>query len=136
MNAVQQPLVVKVEAAGFIAQAVTLQPLPQALVETTTRRKPVVVTEAQMHRVNLQEFVLKQEHKIVSFTFTKLDGSTRNLTGRLGVRKHLKGGTNTVEREDRPYLTVYDLQAKGYRAVNLETVTSVRAQHMNYKILG
>lgn len=56
--------------------------------------------------------------------FLKKDGVTkRTLNGRLGVEKYLKGGQCTLDRSK--YLIVYDIQAKGYRAVNRESILSV-----------
>lgn len=135
MNESQQSLSIQVNVAGFIPVDVTMQPVPSAKVITSASVQ-TVVTEAQLHRVNLQDFLFKQVGKFVGLDFTKIDGSDRTLNGRLGVRKHLKGGTNTVVADDRPYLVVYDVNGKGYRAVNLATVMEVRAQHTRYTIIG
>jgi len=61
--------------------------------------------------------------KFFTVAFTKKDGSVRVMNCRLGVTKHLKGGTNNLNPHQ--YLTVYDMQAEGYRAVNLSTIISV-----------
>jgi len=61
--------------------------------------------------------------KFFTVTFIKKDGSARIMNCRLGVTKHLKGGVSTLNPEQ--YLTVYDVKAKGYRAVNLATIISV-----------
>lgn len=88
-----------------------------------------------VNRIYLHGFLAKQAGKFVTVEFTKLDGSNRMLNGRLGVRKHLRGGTNTVMAPDRPYLTVFDVKRKGYRAVNLSTVSKVRAENACYTIV-
>ncbi len=62
--------------------------------------------------------------KFVSVTFIKKDGSTRVLVGRLGVKKHLKGGVSTLDSDK--FITIYDTQNEGYRAINRETIQSVR----------
>lgn len=61
--------------------------------------------------------------KIFTVTFTKADGSIRVLNGRLGVTKHLKGGKCTLD--PNKYVIIYDLQKKGYRAVNVNSILSV-----------
>lgn len=64
--------------------------------------------------------------KMVTVTFIKQDGKTRVLNGRLGVKKYLKGGklsTNTDE-----YINIYDVQNKGYRSVNRNTIVALRMQ--------
>ena len=72
----------------------------------------------------LDEIILNSGGKFVTITFTKKDGSERVLTGRLGVTKHLKGGVSTLNADQ--YITIYDVQSEGYRAVNRATVKSVK----------
>jgi hypothetical protein len=63
---------------------------------------------------------------MVTVTFIKQDGSTRILNGRLGVKKYLKGGklnANTAE-----YISIYDVQNKGYRSINRNTIVALRMQ--------
>jgi hypothetical protein len=136
MNVVQQPLSINVNVAGFVPVDVTLQPQSSAAPQVPAPKAEVVLAEASLHRVNLHDFLVKQVGRFVTLDFTKVDGADRTLNGRLGVRKHLKGGTNKVAAADRPYLVVYDVKTKGYRAVNLATVIEVRAQHTRYTVIG
>jgi len=71
-------------------------------------------------------FILNSNGKFVTVTFTKKDGTIRVLNGRLGVKKHLKGGTNTLNPEQ--YITIYDVANKGYRAINRATIKSVACE--------
>lgn len=71
----------------------------------------------------LDDLILGSEGKILTVTFTKKDGSVRTLNGRLGVVKHLKGGTSTLNPDK--FITIYDMQAQGYRAINRETIKGV-----------
>ena len=64
--------------------------------------------------------------KMVTVTFIKQDGSTRILNGRLGVKKYLKGGKATVDTNE--YISIYDVQNKGYRSVNRNTIVGLRMQ--------
>jgi hypothetical protein len=102
---------------------------------TPVAAAPIVLDHA-LHRVNLHAFLVGQVGKFVGIDFIKGDGSVRALNGRLGVRKHLKGGSNTVAADERPYLVIYDVKSKGYRAVNLATASIVRAQHKRHVIVG
>lgn len=63
------------------------------------------------------------EGKFFTVVFVKKDGSLRTMNCRTGVKKHLKGGVSTLNASE--YLTVYDMQAEGYRAVNYATIQSV-----------
>jgi len=60
--------------------------------------------------------------KFFTVVFTKKDGSERLLNGRLGVTKHLRGGEKGYSDADFNALTVFDVQAKGYRTVKLDKV--------------
>jgi hypothetical protein len=71
----------------------------------------------------LQAVLKATQGKFFTVSFIKKDGSTRVMNCRLGVTKHLKGGVSTLNPTE--YLTVYDMQAEGYRAVNLSTIVSV-----------
>lgn len=95
--------------------------------------KPKVIPIV-LNRLNLRSFIEHQGGKIVSVDFVKANGEHRTLTGRLGVVSYLHSGDNKVESEDRPYLTIFDLKQMGYRTVNLQSVSNMRAQHKVYEI--
>lgn len=71
----------------------------------------------------LDFFVLNSEGRFVTVEFIKKDGTLRKLTGRLGVKKHLKGGKSTLNPEQ--YITIYDVQNAGYRAINRATIKAL-----------
>ncbi len=73
---------------------------------------------------NLQQLIEDSNGKFVSVTFTKKDGSLRTLVGRMGVTSHLKGGKSTLDASK--YITIWDVQNNGYRAINRSTIQSVR----------
>lgn len=98
-------------------------------------RASVVATE-NVARVNLRQFIDQQDGKFVGIDFIKKDGSERALNGRLGVVQHQNGGANTTEALDRSYLTIYDMQAPGYRNVDLATVSRIRAGGKIYDVIG
>ena len=66
-----------------------------------------------------------QNGKIFGVKFIKKDGSERLMSCRLGVTKHLKGGVNTTSHIPK-YKTVYSVNDKGYRNINLETIKQVK----------
>jgi hypothetical protein len=71
----------------------------------------------------LQSVLQATKGKFFTVVFIKKDGTTRSMNCRLGVTKHLKGGVSNLDASQ--YLTVYDVQSEGYRAVNLSTIVSV-----------
>jgi hypothetical protein len=74
--------------------------------------------------MNHIENILNSKGKIFTVTFTKKDGTIRVMNCRLGVTKHLKGGESTLNPNE--YITVYDMQNKGYRAINRQTIIDVK----------
>ena len=59
----------------------------------------------------------------VTVTFIKADGSVRKMNCRMGVKKHLKGGTSTLDAAK--YVTVYDMAKASYRAINRDTIIDI-----------
>jgi len=65
--------------------------------------------------------------RIFSVIFTKKNGEERKILCRLDVKKHLKGGEKKYDTEALNYLTVYSLDSKGYRTINLSTLKQIKA---------
>ncbi len=91
-----------------------------------TLRREILRKTLQATKENQEEFTVE---------FTKKDQTKRTLRGKLGITEFLKGGKNKVEAKDRPYLTVYDTEAQGYRTVNLDTTTKVTLRGTTFKIV-
>jgi hypothetical protein len=109
----------------------------QALTKRTASLEEVILVPdtKEVHRTQLKTFMESRNGIFMGIDFTKLDGSPRKLLGRLGVRSPLKGGTNKTEALDRPYLVIYDVQAQGYRTVNLATVSRIRVDRCVYDVI-
>lgn len=80
--------------------------------------------------VKLDEIIKASNGKFVSVRFVKKDGSIRTMVARLGVTKHLKGGSSTLDPSK--YLTVFDVQKGQYRAINRGTILSVTIGGVSY----
>lgn len=72
--------------------------------------------------------------KIFSVTFVKKNGEERVMTARMGVSKGVSGVGMKYDARGRNLLPVYDMQKKGYRMINAETITSVRCQGVELKV--
>lgn len=74
-----------------------------------------------------QAIAIIKSGRFFSCSFIKKDGSVRYLLGRSGVKKYLR--PNAKERAYNPqelgYLSVYDMQEKDYRLVNLQTLITI-----------
>lgn len=96
--------------------------------------KPIVT----IHSPKLSPAILRRyiestvNDKFFSIEFVKADGSLRILNGRLGVKKHLKGGNcwNDINK----YLTVYDVGSRGYRNVSLTNVKAFTVDNLRHLI--
>ncbi len=71
--------------------------------------------------------------KIFTATFVKKTGEVRTINCRLGVTKHLRGGTSTTAHKSN-LVTVYDMQSKGYRCINLDSLISVTISGIKYTL--
>lgn len=80
--------------------------------------------------MNLAAIAEASKGKFFTVRFVKKDGTVRTMHCRLGVTKHSKGGENHLSPAQ--FLTVWDLNAKGYRAVNKDTILSVTVGGISY----
>jgi hypothetical protein len=97
---------------------------------------PSQALTTRVHRAQLKDLLVRQSGRFVGIEFTKKDGSVRSLNGRLGVVKHLRGPSGSTDRLDLPYITVYDVTARGYPSVNMATVSKVRAVNTDFAIIS
>ena len=72
---------------------------------------------------NISSFIDLNSNKFMTIKFTKKDGTQRTINGRLNVTKHLAGGKRTL---DDSFIIIYSMADKGYRAVNKDTIKSVK----------
>lgn len=72
----------------------------------------------------LASLIEQSNGKMVTVTFIKNDGSERILNGRMGVTKYIKG--SSLKKNSTEYITIYDVQNKGYRSVDRDTIVAVR----------
>ena len=82
---------------------------------------------------NLSKLV--SDGQIFSVQFVKRStGELRTMKARLGVRKALKGGTKAYDPSKKNLLSVYDMEAQGYRSIPAENVISlsVSGQRFNF----
>lgn len=64
--------------------------------------------------------------KFFTVTFTKRStGERRTMNCRLGVTRHLRGGTKAYNDADHGLLTVFDMQSRGYRSIPVANVISI-----------
>ena len=78
--------------------------------------------------------ILKSNGKVFSAVFTKKDGSDRHINCRLGVSKGVTGKGLKFDPKQYNLLNVYDMQSKGHKFINIETLRSVQIEKTVYVI--
>lgn len=73
-----------------------------------------------------EEFREVVKDKIFSAEFEKLDGTIRKIVARLGVSKHLAGGSLTYNPASVNNLVVYDMQKKSYRTIKFDKLRNIK----------
>jgi hypothetical protein len=84
---------------------------------------------------NAAKLMKSTNGRIFSTSFVKKDGSSREMTCRLGVKKHLKGGELAYDPSEYDLMTVFDLQKNQYRMINLDTITSITIDGISYTVV-
>lgn len=75
----------------------------------------------QFNYSNLQSLV--KGGKIFSVTFIKRStGELRHMKCRMGVTRHLKGGAKAYAPKAKNLLSVFDMDAEGYRSIPVEAI--------------
>ena len=75
-----------------------------------------------MNKAKIKKLV---KNRFFTVTFTKKNGELRTMNARLGVTKHLKGGTKKYDKQN--LLTVFDVTKKAYRTVNVDAIKELKA---------
>ena len=89
----------------------------------------------KLARVHVEKIIRGGGHQFFGVTFEKKDKTLRTMNARLGVEKFLVGGENKVVKPDNSYMTVWDSRAKGYRTINLATITNLNIHGEKYKVV-
>lgn len=78
--------------------------------------------------INLRNLTqLTADGAIFSVDFIKRsNGELRSMVCRQGVKKHLKDGTKPYDPATKNLLTVYSMDAKGYRSIPVDAIQSLR----------
>jgi hypothetical protein len=75
-------------------------------------------------KTTLNSLIERSNGTFVTVTFTKKDGTTRVLNGRMGVTAGVKGVGNGLD--PKKFITIFDVKNNGFRAINRDTITEVK----------
>jgi hypothetical protein len=85
----------------------------------------------------VRKFIRSIKNRIFKVFFRKRsDGEFRSMLCRTGVKKYLSGGTIRFNPEDRNLFSVFDIQKKEYRFINLESVIAIVAGGKRYAVVN
>ena len=89
-----------------------------------------------INKTKAKELIKESKGLIFNASFIKKDNTVRTLTGRLQVTKHLKENAKEQPYDPSKYnlQPVYDLKAKGYRMLNLNTLLTLNINANKYII--
>jgi hypothetical protein len=77
---------------------------------------------------------MKSSNMIFGVEFIKKDGSVRKMNCRFNVKSHLKGGELAYDPSEYDLMTVFDMDKKNYRMINLETIQSLSIKGEEFKV--
>ncbi len=89
----------------------------------------------KISRLNVKSKIQSQGNKIMSCTFKKVNGDSRQMNFRLGVHFGKEIGPGTAEKDENSYVTVYDMNTDGYRNVNISTMIALKISGEQYEIV-
>ena len=89
-----------------------------------------------INKTKAKELIKESKGKIFSTSFIKKDNTIRTLTGRLQVTQYLKENAKKQPYKPSDYnlQPVYDLKAKDYRMLNLNTLITLSINKTKYII--
>ena len=89
-----------------------------------------------INKTKAKELIKDSKGLIFSSTFIKKDNTIRVLIGRIKVTKHLTKNAKKQPFKPSDYnlLCVYDMKAKGYRMININTLTNLSINANKYLI--
>ena len=87
-------------------------------------------------KTRVQQFMeATKSGKIFSVTFEKKDGTIRTMVARRGVKKGVKGVGMSFNPDTKNLFVVYDMQKKGFRMVNLNTLIEAKVNGKTIKFI-
>ena len=104
-----------------------------SILEAKKKKKKKEITDS-LTKQQAEDMIKASKGKIFTVTFIKKDGSTRVMNARLGVKAYLQGGKLPYNPEEKGLLALFDIQAKGYRMLNLSTITELTIGKKTYEV--
>ena len=80
-----------------------------------------------MLRADAVKFIRETEGRIFSVEFIKrTTKELRRMVARTGVKSHLRGGEAAYSFSEKALISVFDMQANGYRSIPIEGIVRIK----------
>jgi len=86
-----------------------------------------------IERGEVKSLIKNTDGKEFVVNFIKKDSTKRKMVAKTGVTEFLKGGTYTGAKYEN-LVPVYDVEAKGYRSINTDTVIDIEVDGKLYTV--
>ena len=94
----------------------------------------------KISRAKATELIRESQGKAISATFIKKNGETRMLNGRTGVYKSphapLTGEGLKYTPSDYGLVSIFDMQKKAYRMININTLSELKIAGTSYEVVS
>jgi hypothetical protein len=88
----------------------------------------------QLKLSEARDLIKSAKGKIFSATFVKSNGDIRIMTARTGVRKDLNGTGLRYNPVEHNLITVFDMNKRQYRSINIGTLLNLRMNGTLYNV--
>ena len=89
----------------------------------------------QISKATAKDMIQNSKGKIFTTTYIKKDKSTRVMNCRLEVKKGVTGEGLRYNPDEYNLIPVYDMQSRGFRMVNVDTLVSLSISNETYEVI-
>ena len=106
----------------------------EMLLENEIEQNETPAEDYNINTATAKALIKATKGKFFTVTFIKKDGTKRVMNCRLGVKAYLRGGELPYNPESKNLIPVYDIGAKGYRMINVNTITDIKIGNKEFKV--
>ena len=89
----------------------------------------------QISKATAKDMIQNSKGKIFTTTYIKKDNSKRVMNCRLEVKKGVTGEGLKYNPDEYNLIPVYDMQSRGFRMVNVNTLVSLSISNETYEVI-
>ena len=89
----------------------------------------------QISKATAKDMIQNSKGKIFTTTYIKKDNSKRVMNCRLEVKKRVTGEGLNYNPDEYNQIPAYDMQSRGFRMVNVDTLVSLSIANETYEVI-